>query len=60
MEESIIEKASAIRDLEKQLAEFEEREMERDENAEKLSSLYQMGLINEDGEPVAEDEEHKD
>ena len=38
-----------IKELNDKIEELKQREIETDENAEKLSDLYQMGVIDEDG-----------
>ena len=57
MQEEITLQKKKIRDLENEINRFEASNREDDENADKLNRLYKLGLIDENGDPVAQNSE---
>ena len=55
MELESMEKNEKILALEDRLADYREEALKNDENVQKLSKLYELGIINERGEPIAKD-----
>ena len=56
MNEELKQKEMQTEDLESRLRDFESQQEEYDENAEKLNKLYQMGLIDVEGNPISHNE----
>ena len=52
MKEEMKQKEMQIEDLESRLRDFESQQEENDDNADKLNKLYQMGLIDNKGNPI--------
>ena len=50
-----MEKDEKVLALEMRIKDFQERIKENEENLEKLSKLYELGIIDEDGELVRND-----
>ena len=46
------QKEMQIEDLESRLRDFESQQEENNDNADKLNKLYQMGLIDNKGNPI--------
>ena len=55
--ELIDQKNRKIEELEQQLRIFEKMKIENNKNGEKLNKLYQLGMINDQGEPVSNEME---
>ena len=55
MELESIEKNEKILALETKLSDYSEETFKNDENVQRLSKLYELGIINERGEPIAKD-----
>ena len=56
MNEELKQKEMQIEDLESMLRDFESQQEQYNENAEKLNKLYQMGLIDVEGNPISYNE----
>ena len=41
-----------IEDLRAKIKQLKDEEFDHDDNLEKLSNLYKLGIINEDGQPI--------
>ena len=55
MELESTEKDEKILALEARLADYREEALKNDENVQRLSKLYELGIINERDEPIAKD-----
>jgi demethoxyubiquinone hydroxylase (CLK1/Coq7/Cat5 family) len=49
-------KEEEIVKLEREIQAFRDQELDHQDNAEKLHRLYQLGIIDKDGEPVDQNE----
>jgi hypothetical protein len=54
-----LEKDYVILEMKKQIEKFEDREVKNEDNAEKLHRLFQMGIIDKDGELVDQRSQHE-